>query len=388
MRSSVTEAGCGMKPLTTHCLVADSCCCNHGGRCTCSHKKEPQTLDTVPESDSDRDAALQSKGKGSSRTRRRANTTSSEGLLSFDTNGHHKPTYKHAKVSQKCGPYPLHRVNSLHSTSSAGNHSVDNLMQAGSVGDSQGVASPASSGAGETVAQSQRQAKSETTSPLMTGSSSFAQLNGQLPPLDLSGIKYPPYVPNSADFFGSTSEEPIFSAGLSAQPVDWSDYSGLDFSSKTEFSSSYSQPQSYGGYDFPGSEQMPTMTTTSTSGEVSEAEDILSNSLEDFESSYRNSTTSSGFGLSQTHAALLSSTDLTNLEFDDYRFMKVSNKYLTTTPSLAGDEPTLLAGSAGGYGGFTSLEEDPSFWMPEYSGLPSITDSPTDSNLAPYWEVQ
>lgn len=343
----------------------------------------------MPESDSDQDTSLQLKGKGSSRNRRRANTTSSDGLLSFDTQGHHKPTYKHAKVSQKCGPYQLNRVNSLQSTSSTGTRSVDNLMHAGSGSDSRGSRSPASSGIGE--GQSQRYVKSEAASPLMTGSSSsFAELNGQLPPLDLSGIKYPPYVPNSADFFGSISdhEQPIFSAGLSATSVDWSHYDGLDFASKEDFApSSYSQPQSYSGYDYTGSEQVPTLTTnTSTSGEVSEAEDILSNPLDDYDTNYRSNTAGSGFGLG--HTTLLGNTDLRALDFDDYRFPKAGNKFLPTPASLAGDEPTLLTGTSAGFTSFASLEDDPAYWMHDYSGLPNLTDSPTESNIPTYWDGQ
>jgi hypothetical protein len=390
-RASHVKCDCGEKtPKCMHLKTTveghkDSCCCNHGGRCTCSHKKEPPTLDTVPESDSDRDASLQLKSKTGSRSRRRANTTNSDALLSFDAQGHHKPTYKHAKVSQKCGPYQLHRVNSLHSTTSAGNRSVDNLMHAGNGSDSHGSTSPASSGIGE----SQGCAKSEAASPLMTGSSSsFAQLNGQLPPLDLSRIKYPPYVPSSADFFGSISDhdQPIFSAGLSAASVDWSHYDGLDFASKADFApSSYSQPQSYNGYDYTGSEQVPTLTTTtSTSGEVSEAEDILSNPLDDFDTTYQNSNTGSGF---LTHTGLLSGTDLSGLDFDDFQYPKAGNKFLPT-PSLAGDEPTLLASTSAGFGGFSTLEDDTTYWMPDYSGLPSLTDSPTESSLPGYWDGQ
>lgn len=348
----------------------------------------------MPESDSDGDAAAQSKAlKAGTRSRRRANTTNSDVLLSFDANGHHKPTYKHAKVSQKCGPYQIHRVNSLHSTSSAGNRSVDSLMQAGSGSDSHSAGSPASSGTSEGMTQLQRGDKSGAASPLMTGSSSFSQLNGQLPPLDLSGIKYPEYVPNSADFFSGMSdhEQPMFSAGLSATSVDWSHYDGLDFANKAaaDFApSSYSQPQSYGGYDFTGSEQLPTLTTnTSTSGEVSEAEDLLSNPLDDFDAQYRNNNaTAAGFPLAQ--AGLMGNTDLGPLDFEDYRFIKDSNKFLTTNSSLAGEDPTLLASTAGGFGGF-ALEDDSAFWMNDYSGLPNLTDSPTETTLpAAYWDGQ
>jgi hypothetical protein len=391
-RASHVKCDCGEK--THKCMHLkttveghkDSCCCNHGGRCTCCHKKEPLTLDTVPESDSDRDASSQTKGsKAGSRTRRRANTTSSDALLAFDAQGHHKPTYKHAKVSQKCGPYQLQRVNSLHSASSLGTRSVDNLMQAGSASsDSSGGRSPASSGIGEAVTQSQRRVKSEAASPLMTGSSSFAHLNGQLPPLDLSGIKYPSYVPNSADFFGlSDQEQPIFSAGLSAASVDWSHYDGLEFASKAgDFApSSYSQPQSYGAYDYTGSEQMPTLTTnTSTSGEVSEAEDFLSSQLDDFDTSYP----SNSYHLGHTQPGFVGGADMGSLDFDEFRFTKAGNKFLPT-PS---DEPNLLTGAVAGFSGFASLEDDSGFWVNDYSALPNLTDSPTEANLPSFWDAQ
>lgn len=399
-RASHVKCDCGEK--THKCMHLkttvdghkDSCCCNHGGRCTCSHKKEIPQLDTVPESDSDRDDALQLKSsKGSSRTRRRANTTSSDGLLAFDANGHHKPTYKHAKPSQKCTPYQLTRVNSLHSASSLGNRSVDNLLQTSSSSDSISSGSPPSSGLAGGSAQSQRRVRSEAASPLMTGGSSFSQLQGQLSPLDLSAIKYQPYVPNSAEFFGNISDhdQPMFSAGLSAASVDWSHY-GLEYSNNKaadDFApSNYSQPQSYGGYDFSGGEQVPTLTTnTSTSGEVSEAEDILSNPLDDFDSGYRNGNNSGSFVLGHSHAELIGGDDL-GLNFDDFRFIKDGNKFLPTPSPLGGDETGMLAGGAAGFSSFPTLDEDPAFWMHDYSGLPGLTDSPTEANMPPYWDNQ
>ncbi|KAK3332163.1 hypothetical protein B0T19DRAFT_439021 [Cercophora scortea] len=411
-RASHIKCDCGEK--THKCMHLkttvdghkDSCCCNHGGRCTCCHKKDLPQLDTVPESDSDNDLEADvgtpsRSSKGGSRSRRRANTTNSDGMLSFDTNGHHKPTYKHTKPSQKCGPYQLTRVNSLHSTSSAGNRSMDNLLQNTGGSDSRSSKSSTNnsnsssrSTSSSRIAQAQRSATSEATSPLMTGSSSsFAQLNGQLPPLDLSGIKYPPYVPNSADFFGNMSDhdQPMFSAGLSAASVDWSHYDGLEFSGKdAEFApSNYSQPQSYGGFDYTGSEQVPTLTTTtSTSGEVSEVEDYLPSSLDDFDPNggFRNA--SHGFSLGNSQASLLGGTDLSGLDFDDFKYMKTSTKFLTTASSLAGDEPNSLSNTAAGYGGFSPLDDDPAFWIGDYHGLPNLTDSPGEANMASFWEGQ
>ncbi|KAK4457395.1 hypothetical protein QBC42DRAFT_188700 [Cladorrhinum samala] len=390
-RSAHVKCECGEK--THKCIHLrpvveghkENCCCNHGGRCTCCHKKEPLQLDTVPESDSDgATSAMQIKtSKVISRSRRRANTTNSD-ILTFDANGHHKPTYKHPKPSQKCGPYQLNRVNSMHS-SSLGTHSMDSLLGGG---DHCGGSSGPGSVSGDSLSQ---RSKSEAASPLMTSaSSSFAQLNGQLPPLDLSGIKYPPYIPNSADFFGNMSdhEQPMFSAGLSAASVDWSNYEGLDLASKTaDFApSSYSQSQSYGGYDFSGSEQLPTMTTTtSTSGDVSEVEDFLSNSLDDFET-FRNNIPN-GFGLGATHTQLLGAAELGSLDYDEMYFMKKTSAKFMGASSLPTEDPTLLANNASVFGGFP-LEDEQPYWINDFSGLPNVTDSPTESNLPSFWDNQ
>lgn len=269
------------------------------------------------------------------------------------------------------------------------NRSMDDLFGAGTNGDSN---SAAGNGSSDGVAQRQRRVKSEATSPLLEGASSFAQLNGQLPPLDLSSIKYPPYIPNSAEFFGALSdyEQPMFSAGLSAASVDWSNYEGLELAGKTaDFApSNYSQPQSYGGFDFAGSE-IPTMTTTtSTSGEVSEAEDFLSNPLDEFDT-FQSGASINGYGFGQPAVDLLGSTDLsTHLDVDDFSYLKKdASKFLPTPVTTTGDDPTLLTTTAPAFGGLTSLDDDPGFWMNDF-GMPTLTESPTESNMASFWDSQ
>jgi hypothetical protein len=273
------------------------------------------------------------------------------------------------------------------SASSLKNRSMDDLFGAGANGES---SSAAGSSFSEQVAQAQRRVKSEATSPLLQPSSSFAQLNGQLPPLDLSGIKYPPYIPNSADFFGALSdyEQPMFSAGLSAASVDWSNYEGLELASKTaDFApSSYSQAQSYGGFEFGGSE-MPTLTTTtSTSGEVSEVEDFLSTSLDEFDTF--SSAPVGGYSLGQTQVDMLgTTTDFGALDFEDFDFMKKDpSKFLQPSASVAADDPTLLTTSAPGFSTLTALDEDPALWMSDY-GMPNETESRTDG-LPSFWDAQ
>ncbi|WQF86242.1 Putative copper fist DNA-binding domain-containing protein [Colletotrichum destructivum] len=365
-RSAHIKCDCGEK--TSKCAHLqptldghrETCCCNHGGRCTCSHKKEP-ALDTVPESDSDKEA-IAPRPKPPIR-RRRANTVHSDGMLTFDEHGHHKPAHKHNKASQKCGPYQLNRVNSLNSTSSLGSHSperiADNLINDPVTG---------------RVAPSrqQRLVKSEAASPLMRGSSSFHQLNNQLPPLDLSGIEYPSYVPNASfDLFGgsgmSDHDAPIFSAGLSAASVDWSH---IDLTDRTDkfAPSSYSQAgaQSFNGmFDFgTGSEPAPTLAaTTSTSGEVSEVEDNFIAGDSDYD----------GFGTGSSsfiHQAnyLATGADLSTIDYES--FAKSSSNKFMAAPSSFDDGGPIAGGSL-------TFDDDPAFWGQQFNdGIATYQESP------------
>ncbi|KAF4780700.1 copper fist DNA binding domain-containing protein [Colletotrichum scovillei] len=365
-RSAHIKCDCGEK--TSKCAhlqpLADghreTCCCNHGGRCTCSHKKEP-ALDTVPESDSDKEA-IAPRPKPPVR-RRRANTVHSDGMLTFDEHGHHKPAHKLNKASQKCGPYQLNRVNSLHSTSSLGSHSPERISD-------NPLKDPVS---GRVAPVPQRLVKSEAASPLMRGSSGFQQLNNQLPPLDLSGIEYPTYVPNASfDLFGgsgmsSDHDAPIFSAGLSAASVDWSH---IDLTDRTDkfAPSSYSQAgaQSFNGiFDFgTGSEPAPTLAaTTSTSGEVSEVEDNFIAGDSDFD----------GFGTGSNsfiHPAsfLATGADLSTIDYDS--FAKSSNNKFMAAPSSFDDGGPIAGGSL-------TFEDDPAFWGQQFNdGIATYQESP------------
>jgi hypothetical protein len=145
----------------------------------------------------------------------------------------------------------------------------------------------------------------------MTGSSSLAQSTGQLPRLDLSSITgwAQPSFSDNFDLFGASlddHEQPIFSAGLNQPSVDWSHY-GLDFASKDmgNFApSSYSQAQSFAGFDQP-----PTLT----SGEVSEVEDFIPSTGDEFDpigTFSRTSTSSTGFSLAPSHESLMGTMEL------------------------------------------------------------------------------
>ncbi|KAB5583317.1 hypothetical protein GE09DRAFT_296693 [Coniochaeta sp. 2T2.1] len=393
-RSAHTRCDCGEKMFkcahlkTTHEGHTDSCCCNHGGRCTCCHKKEYSQLETVLESASPGSGPVRIKKPVPSR--RRA-TVHAESMLSFDEHGNRKTTSKCARASQKFEPYQLNRQNSTYSLHSA------------SPADSPGCDSPSSS---SISFPERRQSKSEAASPLMIGSSrSLSELNAQLPQLDL-GSTNSLWSGGKFDLYSGLSEieQPMFSAGLSAPSIDWNQYDGLEFATKAapDFApSNYSQPQSYGGFDLGSSEQPPTLTTTtSTSGEPSEIDDWISNSFENLDGSrYRTSTIGTGFDVSQiTQNLLNSSGDLSKLDYDQFKMMKAGTQFLPTPASLAGDDPVLAPTSAS-MGGFpqTLVDEDPNLWMgsADYChGLPSsdyqlpLADSPDEYLMTTFWGPQ
>jgi hypothetical protein len=196
--------------------------------------------------------------------------------------------------------------------------------------------------------QEQRMAKSEHGSPLMSPSSTLDQLNGLLPPLDFSNIAGDGNFIQSLDGFSSIPdhEQPMFSAGLSSASIDWSHYDGLDFNNEEFAASSYSQAPSFTGFDFSSIDQ-PALTTTSTSGEISEVEDfalgdnsgarpsLLNNQYgSDFDNSdlggdidgYRLSTASSYIGLPQAH--MLASNNVERLDVDAFlKGIAASNSY-------------------------------------------------------------
>ncbi|KND90506.1 Copper resistance protein CRF1 [Tolypocladium ophioglossoides CBS 100239] len=377
-RSTHVKCDCGEKtskcahlqqPVEGH---KETCCCNHGGHCTCSLKKET-SLDTVPESDSDGESqgvSCAPRPKAPAR-RRRANTVHSDGVMAFDQNGHHKPTAKHNRAAQKCGPYQLSRVNSATSASSLGASSECMVYQAGGEGQSLGGRSRVA------ASREPRRVKSETASPLMSGSS-FPQLNGPLPPLDLSRIEYPSYVGSGTfEMFGSgmTSEQeaPMYSAALSAASVDWSHYDLGE--AKGDFApSSYSQAgaQSFNGlFDFgSGSEQLPRLAnTTSTSGEVSEVEDFMGNGDGDLEG-FRAGNNNSGFVRQGNMVGNLA--DLSSIDYDSF-YSKNADNAATTT------------------GAISMVEEDPAFWMPNYNdGVATMDESPDPlgaSSMGSFWEI-
>lgn len=357
-RSAHVRCECGEKAHTkggcSHDTdaQADSCCCSHTGRCTCALKKEH--LDPVPESDSDEPSI--SVAPKDEKRRPRALTAQSDGGLTIFTNGHHKPVHKHNNMASKCGlPYVVPRAHSIHGPSPSGlaNRSVDNLPHTNTIdalhSDSHIKDSMVS------AQQEQRMVKSEHGSPLVIPQSNLDQLNGQLPPLDLSAIPGEFNFLHSLDGFATVPdhEPPMFSAGLSSASIDWSHYDGLDFNNDNFATSSYSQAPSFTGFDFSSIDQ-PALTTTSTSGEISEVEDfvplnenngsrptLLNNQYgSDFDTSdfgdidgYRLSTASSYIGMPQ--AQMLASNNFESLDLDSFlKGVQTSGPYVTSNHGL------------------------------------------------------
>jgi hypothetical protein len=317
------------------------------------------------------------------------------GVLTVFANGHHKPAHKHNIMAHKCGmPYTVPRAHSIHGPTPSGlaNRSVDNLPHTASI-----EALHSESHIKDSMVsaqQEQRKVKSEHNSPISGPGKNLELLNGQLPPLDLSavdGFSSDYSYQLAFDGYGTLTEidQPIFSAGLSATSIDWSHYDGLDFNNNDNFATSnYSQPPSFTGFDFSSIDQ-PALTTTSTSGEISEVEDgalfdttgragllgqkygsDYNSELGDHEV-YRLSTASSYTGLPQ--AQMLASNDLGSLDIDDF-IKGVSNSYaphINTSCSLpatsyAEDKyiPSPIFDETAAFS--IPVDDEDSTWMNEY----------------------
>jgi len=242
-------------------------------------------------------------------------------------------------MAHKCGlPYVVPRAHSIHGPSPSGlaNRSVDNLPHTSTIDALHSESHIKDSMV--SAQQEQRMVKSEHGSPLMSPSSTLDQLNGLLPPLDFSNLAGDCNFMQTLDGFSSIpdQEQPMFSAGLSSASIDWSHYDGLDFNNEDFAASSYSQAPSFTGFDFSSIDQ-PALTTTSTSGEISEVEDfalgensgtrptLLNNQYgSDFDNSdfggdidgYRLSTASSYIGLPR--AQTLPSSNVEALDVDAF----------------------------------------------------------------------
>ncbi|TGO86016.1 hypothetical protein BPOR_0343g00100 [Botrytis porri] len=378
-------------------------------RCTCALKNDH--LPPVPESDSDETPSMSI--PVSKPRRPRAQTTQSENNLTIFTNGHHKPVHKNNNMAHKCGlPYTVPRAHSIHgqSSSSLANRSVDNLPHTSAIdtlhSESQIKDSIVS------AQQEQRMIKSEHASPLVSPTTNFHQINGQLPPLDITNMSTPDYN-NIYQFDGyggaiQDFEQPIFTAGIGSASVDWSNYPGLNFNDDNFAASSYSQAASFNEFDF-SSIDNPALTTTSTSGEQSEIEDfigvsdpsrpaLMNNQNNQYGSDldasefggeidrYRLSTTSSSY-LDMSQMQMLASNDVGNFGLEE--FMKPSSsEFLPLTPSNPGlpmtGYPTEIKNNLqipfDENNTFLPIdvEEADNFWMTEYSAANNIAANNTN----------
>jgi hypothetical protein len=240
--------------------------------------------------------------------------------------------------------------------------------------------------------QEQRMVKSEHGSPLQSPGSNLDVLNGQLPPLDLSSLPGEYNFMQHLDGFSAIPdhEQPMFSAGLSSASIDWSHYDGLDFNNDNFAPSNYSQAPSFTGFDF-GSLDQPALTTTSTSGEISEVEDFVSlgeNSSRpillntqygsDYNSDfggdvdgYRLSTASSYISMPQ--AQMLAGNNIDSLDLD--AFLKAAQ----TSGSFTGNHglpaswddgkmgPTSSPYNESNYHLLTAEDDNDAFWMSNFA---------------------
>lgn len=344
----------------------------------------------MPESDSDE---ASSASATANEKRPRALTAQSETGLTVFANGHHKPAHKHNNMASKCGlPYVVPRAHTIHGQSHA-NRSVDNLPHTNTIDALHSESHIKDSMM--SAQQEQRMAKSEHGSPVMNPASNLDLLNGQLPPLDLSSL---PTDYNFLQFMDSNSaipdmEQPMFSAGLSSASIDWSHYDGLDFNnfSTDNFApSNYSQAPSFTGFDFASLEQ-PSLTTTSTSGEMSEVEDFIpysenasrpnlmnnqygsdyNSDFVDEVDTYRLSTASSYIGMPQVQ--MLASNNLDTLDIDAY--LKATQPTNSSYPSHHGLPASWDDGKMAqtpspytdNYQGLTAEDENDVFWMNPYA---------------------
>lgn len=260
-----------------------TCCCHHGAPCTCCHKKPQHRSTAIPDADAAKDVT--SKPVKPARRRRSKNSIHlSDATLTFDEHGHHKPTYKHTKASQKSGPYQLHRTHSSQSSSTTSTHSLESLGM-----DNFGCAFSVDGNHGFTQTQDQRIAKSESASPLPDDLSTvtMAGMPASLAPIqtNIQSLWNSPWGSSAITpdplFSGAEEQDPIVSAGISPS-ADFSLYnwSGFDAS----------------GYNFDG---LPALT--SGEGSENEADDFISPGvgITPFGSLSRTNTSSSIFTLDQ-----------------------------------------------------------------------------------------
>ena len=243
----------------------------------CAVKKEH--LDPVPEVDFNEITPPPSVGP----RKPRLMTAQSETSLTVFTNGHHKPVHKLNDSAHHCGiPYKIPIPHSVpgnsDSVKESARRSTDSLPLPRTM-------EQAPKQLQESICSAQQEVRlvrSEHGSPKPRALPRYEGIDGSLTPLDLSYPSFnhgmPSPIPDEYNYptkyepyFPSQDEAPILSAGLISPVEDWS---AVDLPlDNGAFSATYSQPASYTSFDHnigqPG-------LTTSSSGEVSEVDDYIS----------------------------------------------------------------------------------------------------------------
>ena len=323
--------------LSDHDTVDQTCCCSHGSRCTCALKKDH--LDPVPEVDVVETATTLSRTASG---KPRLASTKSDTTLTVFRNGHHKPVHRNNHSAHECGvPYKIPRPHSIHGHLGISHKSTDNLRSEPADGELSHFHDSVSS-----AQQEVRLSRSEHGSPDLRSIPTSDQLNGRLPLLDLSystltsnnnnkitsspiGTDYSNLTSNNFEPYLNTPDEQVsFSPAFSAAPVvDWAAFN-LPLDNDVLSTKTYSQPPSYASFD-QSNISRPGLTTSS-SGEVSEIDDMLLPNLPspepsqhpasactepEIRESYRLSSSSY---MSMPQASLLAGTNIENLSLDNY----------------------------------------------------------------------
>lgn len=243
-RSAHVRCDCSSEKLhtkeasTVAGVTQGSCSCSFGGRCACAIKKE--TLDPVPESDSDGPPIVEKR-------RARTHTKSPENNLTIFTNGYHKPAHKYNNTAQKYGsPYPAPRSQSLcgpspsslvpHSENYSSYLEASNpMMKDSSIGN---------------LTEPNLQVSNCSPSDLSPASNEV-YFGAQLPIVDLftpGEINWSQTLDNLSS--APDTDNPLYSAGINSASIDWSHYEGLEFNNEDFTEELFSQPSSFTGFDF------------------------------------------------------------------------------------------------------------------------------------------
>ena len=186
------------------------------------------------------------------------------------TNKHHKPVHKRDSIAHICDlPYLVPKAHSIYSPSPPGlaNNSIDTLSYTSTIDDLHRESHLKDYKVG--AQKEQRTEKSGQVPPSISRLNPD-QLNGLLPPLDMSTTLEDHCVLENLGGFSTIldNEQPLFSTLLSSAYIDWSHYDVLDFDNYNFAASSYNQAPSFPGLS-PVAFDHHTLAITSTFSGIS-----------------------------------------------------------------------------------------------------------------------